>query len=131
MSGLITKAQMLAVTMTFAAALIAVTVNMYFLTTQYARDLVSKYEVAVTTQTGGTWVDLSNQSEVSYPYLFKVLYASTDTYYQCNLYEIGKPVKSIEYGDMYYFLKNSQKFAKVDVSTVSGKTIISIMEVAK
>ena len=131
MSGLVSKAQMLAVTIVFAAALMATTVNMYFLTTQYARDLVSRYEVAVTTQTGGTWVDLSNQPEVSYPYLFKVLYSSTDTFYKCNLYEIGKPVKSIGYGDMYYLLKNADKFAKVDVSTEAGEVIISITEVPR
>ena len=75
MSGLISKAQLLACTMVMAASLIASTVNLYFLTATYSRELLKKYEEAVVSQTGSTWTELENRESVSFPGIFKIIYS--------------------------------------------------------
>ena len=133
MSGLISKSQLLACTMVMAAALISCTVNLYFLTATYSRDLLQKYEEAVITQTGSTWSELANRQKVSFPDIFKIIYSSSDTFESLTVTYFDEngnsATKSLSYSSMYWLLMNADCFGKVSINYVNGKTYVHIQEV--
>lgn len=133
MSGLISKSQLLACTMVMAAALISCTVNLYFLTATYSRELLQKYEEAVVTQTGSTWTELANRQKVSFPAIFKIIYSSSDTFDSLTVSyfdeEGNSATKSLSYSSMYWLLTNADCFGKVTIDYVNGKTHVHVQEV--
>lgn len=134
MSGLISKAQLLACTMVMAASLIASTVNLYFLTATYSRELLKKYEEAVVSQTGSTWTELENRESVSFPGIFKIIYSSSDTFntltvkyinHETGMYEY----RTLSYSTMYWLLQNAERFGKVTVDRTGNGVHVMITEV--
>ena len=135
MNAIISKAQLMAITVIFAAALLASLVGEFHLVTKMGLDLMSKYDTAVTSTLGSSVYALEQSGTISFADAEKMLYFSEEHIANVTIRTTGnyfgtttitKPVDDIT----PYLTWLSSKFCTATVSKSGNSYNVTLQEVA-
>ena len=137
MSGIITKAHLMSITIIFAAALLVSGLSLYRTLLVGVMGLHAKYESAMVSQSGNEVHDLTSKSYVSFPRVYTAINVGSfivdgvEIYY---LKEDGKSYESVvSYSSIsevsWILIKNAEKYCNVTMEQRGKKYYLILKEV--
>lgn len=137
MSGLITKAHLMAITIIFAGALLVSGLSLYRTLLVGVWGLQTKYETAMVSQTGNEVRDLTSKKHVTFPRVYIVINSGTTLlegveihYLQDGSDTLYKPMESFTIQDApYVLIKDAHKSCKVQLVQRGNKNYLVLWEV--
>lgn len=133
MSGIISEAELLAVTLIFAAALVATGINLFLLLNKSTQLYLDRYVDAVVTQTNTSVEALAARGVISYVEIAKSLRSDAINVNRVDIYHIGgSATYNLNVSEAYnYMFRYSNKFARVTYSQSGTDYILIITEVER
>lgn len=133
MSGIISEAELLAVTLIFAAALVATGINLFLVLNMSTRMYLDKYVAAVVVHTDNSIDSMLNRGELSFVDVAKAIRSDSINVNKVDIKFLdGGAFLGLDVGKAYHILFKYSNCRCTVEYTVSGSSyILTIQEVAQ